>query len=107
MLKESILVRKEIGEQGGIAWCLEKLAEIAYILKDDGRAARIYGAAAGLRASVNSAIDPTDQPEHDRIIVRIRARLGDEVYAAVWEEGQTMPLETLIEYLALSSGEAQ
>ena len=61
--------------------------------KDDGRAARIYGAAAALRASVNSVIDPTDQPEHDRVIARIRARLGDEVYEAVWAEGQTMLLE--------------
>ena len=107
LLGESLLMRKDIGDPGGMAWCMEKLAEIAHIHKDDGRAARIYGAAAALRASVNSAIDPTDRPGHDRMTARIRVRLGDEVYAAVWEEGQTMPLETLIEYLALSSGEAQ
>ena len=107
LLVESLLMRKDIGDPGGMAWCLEKLAEIAHIHKDYGRAARIYGAAAALRAGVNSAIDPTDQPEHDRMIARIRTRLGDEVHAAVWEEGQRMSLESLIEYLAPSSREAQ
>ena len=103
LLNESLLIRKDIGDPGGIAWCLEKLAEIAHLKKDDGRAARIYGAAAVLRASVNSVIDPTDQPEHNRVIAQIRTRLGDEVYQAVWAEGQTMLLEQLMEYLSLSS----
>ncbi len=102
MLKESIFIRKEIGEQGGIAWCLEKWAEIAHIHNDNGRATRIYGAAANLRASVNSAIDPTDQPEQDRIIARIRAQLGDEVFEALWAEGQSMSLEDLMAYLSVS-----
>lgn len=103
MLKESILIRKEIGEQGGIAWCLEKLAEIAHIQKDDGRAALIFGAASARRASVHSAIDPTDQPERDRMIARIRTRLGDDVYEAVWAEGQAMLFDHLMEYLSLST----
>lgn len=86
-----------------MAWCLEKLAEIAYIHKDNGRAALIFGAAAVLRVSVNAAIDATDQPEHDRLIARIRAGLGDDVYEAVWAEGQEMSLEHLMEYLSVSS----
>jgi predicted ATPase/DNA-binding CsgD family transcriptional regulator len=99
LLGESLLIRKDIGDPGGMAWCLEKLAEIAHIHKDDGRATLIFGAAASLRASVNSTIDQTDQTEHERIIARIRARLGNDVYEAVWAEGQAMPLEHLMEYL--------
>ena len=96
MLKESLLIRKEIGEQGGIAWCLEKLAEIAHIHKDDGRAVLIFGAASALRASANFPIDPADQPKYDRMIARIRARLGDDVYQAVWAEGQAMTLAQVV-----------
>ena len=104
LLGESLLIRHDIGDPGGMAWCLEKLAEIAHIHKDDGRAARILGAAAALRARVNSTVDPTDLPEYDHRVAEIHARLGDEVYEAVWAEGQTMPLESLLEYLSLSPG---
>ena len=62
LLGESLLMRKDIGDPGGMAWCLEKLAEIAHLQADNGRAALIFGAAAALRASFNSTIDqPTDQ----------------------------------------------
>ena len=102
LLGESLLIRKEIGDPGGMAWCLEKLAEIARVHKDDGRAVRLFGTAAALRASINSPIDPTDQPEHDRLIASIRTRLGDDVYDAVWAEGQAMLFEQLVDYLSLS-----
>ena len=102
LLSESLRIRKDIGDPGGMAWCLEKLAEIAYAQNDDGRAVRIFGAAAALRTSANSAIDPTDQPEHDRLIAGIRARLGGEIFEAVWAEGQGISLEALLEYLSLS-----
>ena len=102
LLSESLRIRKDIGDPGGMAWCLEKLAEIAYAQNDDGRAVRIFGAAAAVRTSANSAIDPTDQPEHDRLIAGIRARLGGEIFEAVWAEGQGISLEALLEYLSLS-----
>ena len=104
LLGESLLIRNDIGDPGGMAWSLEKLAEIAHVHQDDGRAARIFGAAAALRVSVNSAIDPADQPEHDRMIARIRARLGDDVYEAVWAEGQAMPLDDAVAYALERSG---
>lgn len=106
LLGESLRIRKDIGDPGGMAWCLEKLAEIAHAQNDDGRAVRIFGAAAALRVSANSAIDPTDQPAHDGLIADIRARLGGEVYEAVWAEGQAMPVEDLLEYLSLSGAES-
>ena len=106
LLGESLLMRKDIGDPGGIAWCLEKLAAIAHLQADNGRAALIFGAAAALRASFNSTIDPADRPEHDRLIAHVRARLGEDIYAAVWADGQAMPLESLVEFLALSTQSA-
>ena len=105
LLGESLHIRQAINDPGGMAWCLEKLAEIAHIHKDDGLAALIFGAAATLRASANSVIDPTDLPEHDRLVADIRARLGDDIYDAVWAEGQAMPLEALLDYLFLGVDE--
>lgn len=97
-LAESLLIRKEIGDVGGMAWCLEKFAEIAHLRGDSGRATRIYGAAAALRAPVNSVIDPTDQPAYEQVIDRLRRTLSDDVYQSVWTEGTAMPLDRVIEY---------
>src|SRR5687767_6155971 len=79
-LAESLALRLETGDRGGVAWCLEKLAEAAALPlwqrpargapdqpapapADLRRAARIYAAAAALRAPVGSVVDPADQPE--------------------------------------------
>ncbi len=102
LLKESFIIRRDLGDLGGMAWCLEKLAEIAHLQRSDGMAARLLGAATALRANVNSIIDPNDQSEYDRLIARVLRRLGDDVFNAVWAEGEAMPLNRLIEFVALS-----
>jgi hypothetical protein len=67
MMGESLATRIDIGEQGGIAWCLEKLAE-AMVLQatafpvshrrqhSNGRAG--FRRCAALRAPLQSIIDP-------------------------------------------------
>jgi hypothetical protein len=66
---------------------------------NEGRAARIYGAAAALRATVNSVIDPADQPAYRQIIDEIRAALTAEIFDAVWAEGKSIPVEQIIDYV--------
>jgi predicted ATPase/Tfp pilus assembly protein PilF len=60
-LCESLEVRQEIGDKGGSAWCLERLAEVALAQGQAEKAVRLFGAAAALRASIGSVIDPVDQ----------------------------------------------
>ena len=98
ILAESLTLRRDIGDRGGMAWCLEKLAEIAHLRRNAARAVRIYGAAAALPAPLNSVIDPVDQPPYQRIIDDLRAELNPDVFEAVWAEGQAMPLDQLIAY---------
>jgi predicted ATPase/DNA-binding CsgD family transcriptional regulator/Tfp pilus assembly protein PilF len=103
LLGESLHIRQQIGDPGGMAWCLEKLAEIAHVQNEDGRAALCLGAAAVLRTSTHSAIDPTDRPEYDQIIACIYVQLGTDVFKAVWAEGQATPIDDLIAYLSIAS----
>ncbi|WP_119070588.1 tetratricopeptide repeat protein [Aggregatilinea lenta] len=98
ILRESLTIRLAIDDKGGVAWCLEKLAEIASLDGDAGRAARIYGAAAALRARMNSIIDPADQPAYERMLARLRVALTPEVFGAVWAEGQSMSLAQVVDY---------
>jgi hypothetical protein len=55
---------------------------------DDGhpeRAARLFGAADGLREATGTPVEATD-----------RATLGEEVCAALWAEGQALPLDAAV-----------
>lgn len=97
-LMESILIRKEIGDKGGIAWCLERFAEIAKGSRQSERATHLFGSAQALRETVNSVIDPADQPEYERTIVDLRSHLGEEAFALAWQHGRTMSVEQAIAY---------
>ncbi len=57
-LGESLEIRWEIGDKSGSAWCLERLAEIAAAQGQPDKAVRVFGAAAALRSSIGSVIDP-------------------------------------------------
>lgn len=98
-LNESMTIRRDIGDKGGLAWCFEKLAEIALLKAEMPRAARIFGAAASLRASLHSVVDPADQPHYEAMIEQLRAALGDEIFAALWAEGQAMTPDQIIAYV--------
>jgi hypothetical protein len=94
-------ITRALGDKGGIAWCLEKLAEMAHLKDEPARAARIYGSAAGLRAGFHSVIDPVDMPHYESIIHQLRTHLGHDIFEALWVVCQTMVLEASI-YYALS-----
>jgi predicted ATPase/class 3 adenylate cyclase len=96
ILSESLQVRHEIGDKGGMAWCLERLAEVALALRQAERSVRFFGAAAALRASIGSVIDPADQPAYERTISDLSDVLGQAIFAAAWDEGQAMTLEQAI-----------
>jgi predicted ATPase/DNA-binding CsgD family transcriptional regulator len=108
LLGESLTLRLEIGDIGGSAWCLEKFAEIALIIggnessvdlgREYRRATRLYGAAASLRAPLDSVIDLVDQPNYEHHLAILRDKIGDTSFAAAWVEGQAMALEQAATY---------
>ena len=107
ILGESLAIRMKTGDQSGIAWCLEKLAEgilvegkTAPISDRRGRyqaAVRIFGAAAGLRAPLKSVIDPVDQLAYERNLATLRTGLGELAFAAAWAEGAAMAIEAVVD----------
>ena len=88
----------QTGDRGGIAWCLEKLAEAGNLQSRLRPAAIIFGAASALRASVGSAMDAADRPAYERTISKIRTKLGEAAFAAAWEEGRALTVEVAVDY---------
>jgi hypothetical protein len=96
ILGESLKIRQELGDKGGIAWCLEKLALMAQNLGQNTRAARLYGAASGIRRSIDSVIDPADQPEYEQNLTALQRDLGEDDYRLSWAEGLAMSLDEAV-----------
>ena len=97
-LGESLEVRKEIEDRGGSAWCLERLAELAIARGKAEKAVRLLSAAAVLRISIGSVIDPVDQPDYQKMRAALRMELGEERFTAIWTEGRVLSLEQAIAY---------
>jgi DNA-binding CsgD family transcriptional regulator len=95
---DSLFLRMDIGDKGGIAWCLEKLAEAAILERQYQKAVKIFASAASLRSPIDSVIDPVDQPEYEHILSGLCSRLAQKTFTACWEEGEAMGLKDMIVY---------
>ena len=98
MLGESLDIRIQTGDRGGIAWCLEKLGEAGSLRSRYRPAVIIFGAASALRASVGSVMDAADRPAYERTLSRLRSQLGEEAFAAAWDEGRALTVEVAVDY---------
>jgi predicted ATPase/DNA-binding CsgD family transcriptional regulator len=105
VIRESLALRTELGDQGGTAWCLEKLAHAAFIENQYEKSVEIFGAAAALRAPLDSVIDDADLPEYNRLITGLRSILGTEAFDTAWAKGESKPLEEVIELALAESKE--
>jgi predicted ATPase/class 3 adenylate cyclase len=103
-LGESLEVRREIGDVGGSAWCLERLAQVALAKGQAEKAVCLFSAAAALRAAIGSVVDHADQTEYENTRNALRAKLGQERFAAMWNEGHAMTLEQVIAYALENKG---
>ncbi len=97
-LGESLDMRREIGDKSGSAWCLERLAEMVTAQGHGEAAVRVFSAAAALRTSIGSVVDPVDQPESASELAALRAQLGEEQFAASWADGRALTMDEAIEY---------
>ena len=69
------------------------------------QAARLLGAAQGLRTAINAPIPPVERPRYDRLIAAMRAELDAAIFDAAWQEGSQLSVEQLVT-AASSSAEA-
>ena len=92
------MIHREIGHRWGITYCLEDFASLATAQNQMERAARLFGAADNLYTLLRFEMPPAERAEHDRAVATARAELGEEAFAAAWEEGKKMTMEQAVEY---------
>jgi hypothetical protein len=87
------VIGRELGERLRIAFSLEGLAAVVAALGTSLRAARIWGAAARLRAEAGSPLPPKDRPAYDRRVAAARTREDSAAFDRAWQEGRALTLE--------------
>jgi tetratricopeptide (TPR) repeat protein len=94
--RESLPLCRSIANSMGICMNLVGLARLATLAGHPIRAARLCGAAAALRDSIEAAPAPADRALVERAVAEARAILPDESFAAHWSAGQALPSEAAI-----------
>jgi non-specific serine/threonine protein kinase len=104
-LVESLGMFREVGDDVGLLRSLERFAVLAaaYGQRERDpvrlmRAARLFGAAQGLREAFSMPLALPGQQGQAPDIEAVRAALGEEAFAAAWEQGRSMSLEQAIAY---------
>jgi predicted ATPase/DNA-binding SARP family transcriptional activator len=98
LVKESLQLRKEMGDRQGMAESLESIA--CLLIDTDGppefqRAARLLGAAHGLRQAIGAPVPIVEQPDYERLVEAARrgsqsldpSQAPDDGFSLAWEEG--------------------
>jgi predicted ATPase/DNA-binding SARP family transcriptional activator len=62
------------------------------------RAARLFGASQKFHSPFLFEMSAKERAEHDEVIAAICASLGEQAFAAAWEQGKTMTLDEAVKY---------
>jgi non-specific serine/threonine protein kinase len=95
---EALSLFRMLSQRDGVVNALEGWAGLAAACGDARRAARLFGAAEGVRSDIHRPLAPCDRPEYERAVAAARAQLDGVTFTAAWTEGRTMPLEEAIAY---------
>jgi len=95
--QQSLALNQQVGEKWMTAFNLEGLASVLAAQGEFSRAAQLWGAAETLREAMPSPLLPVDRAGYEQAVAAARAHLGEDAFAAAWQEGRTMPLERVIE----------
>ena len=104
LLQESLVFYAESGLKADTAESLEGLAETAGALGEYARAARLWGAAEGLRETFDLPWTVAERMLYEPRLAAARTRLTTAAWQAAFAEGQAMTSQETVEY-ALSGEE--
>jgi predicted ATPase len=94
--EESWKLLRELKGKELSAACLEGLGEVAAAQGAAEWAARLWGAAAMLRAAIGAPMAPIYRIAYGQAVTAARAQIGRKAFEAAWTEGRTMPLEQVL-----------
>jgi len=95
---QSLTMQQELEDRKGIAGSFESLASLALHEGDPVVAARLLSAASALRTAIGAPLPPYRREEIERELALVRTAIGEDAFAAAWEEGRAMSLDEAVGY---------
>jgi predicted ATPase/DNA-binding CsgD family transcriptional regulator len=100
LLEAELRLSQKLGNKPKISYCLLGLAVVAALQGLPARAARLWGAAEGLREDIGLALvlwdhTPTD---YQALLMGMRSQLGEGMREAAWAEGWAMTTDQAVDY---------
>lgn len=92
-LRESLELFQQFGERMGMADCIEDLAQVASLQGRFMRCVQLMAAAKSLRSDIGAPLPPYLHEEQANTIATARTNMGEELFASVWDQGQTLTLD--------------
>jgi non-specific serine/threonine protein kinase len=107
LFQQALLRYADLRDPKAEAACVEALACVAGLSRLPEQAARLFGAAEGLRESVGAALEPLEREPHEEAAAAARAALDGPTFAAAWAAGRALSLdEVVVEALAVAGNVA-
>jgi predicted ATPase/class 3 adenylate cyclase/DNA-binding CsgD family transcriptional regulator len=88
---EGLSLAVEAASRNDLGWNLIGLARVAADEGQSEQAARLFGAAEP--CLLHNDMDPLERADYERAVAEVRARLGEEAFAAAWAKGRSMTPE--------------
>ncbi len=103
ILQLSLETLLQTNEKLYLARSMEALAAVAHQLELHERSAILLAAADRVREEIRVPVEPLEVDGHKRLLISLRARLGEGVWSKAWSEGRKL---TPADAVALMSGSA-
>jgi predicted ATPase/DNA-binding SARP family transcriptional activator len=100
LLVESLEIARSLHEPHAIAECLEAFGGLAAVEGDGERAGRLFGAAEAQRESIGALRQPDQRPWFERMLAEATALVDESSFAAAFEDGRLLSLDTALALLA-------
>lgn len=96
LFRDSLARFRDLGDQRGIADCLDGVGAVLSAMKHAEDAARLFGAAETLREVIGASMWPANEKDHDRAIGEARTRVSEAAWSAARADGRKLQLEQAI-----------
>ncbi len=103
MLRTSLEIHRELGDQWRQTSVLEDLAYAAARTGDPRKAAVLLGAAEAARARIGTPIAACEQADHAATLESVRSALAEKEFEHALDEGRTASFDDLLKWLAQPS----
>jgi predicted ATPase/DNA-binding SARP family transcriptional activator len=95
LLRNSLEIHHDLRDRWRTCSVLEDLAAIALAQGNPRQATCLLAGAEALRVTIGTVIAPCDSAQHAATMTGARAALGDEAFAAAWQQGLRAQIEDL------------